>query len=134
MLTFSSICDDFVKAEGFGKKECASDAEAKRFAAQMKEDTADYPVVYFKSDTTGEKAYEEFYVPGEKLDMDRFQSLGVVQQTARHSMAEVNDFFAQLESIFADADFTKEDVVNAIKAFIPIFQHEEKGKNLDQKM
>ena len=134
MLTFSSICDDFVKAEGFGKKECASDAEAKRFAAQMKEDTTDYPVVYFKSDTTGEKAYEEFYVPGEKLDMDRFQSLGVVQQTVRHSMAEVNGFFDKLESIFADQDFTKEDVVNAIKAFIPNFQHEEKGKNLDQKM
>ena len=134
MLTFSSICDDFVKAGGFGKKECASDAEAKHFAAQMKEDTADYPVVYFKSDTTGEKAYEEFYIPGEKLDMERFQSLGVVQQTVRHSMAEVNDFFGQLESIFAAADFTKEDIVNAIKAFIPNFQHEEKGKNLDQKM
>lgn len=134
MLTFSSICDDFVKAEGFGKKECASDAEAKRFAAQMKEDTTDYPVVYFKSDTTGEKAYEEFYVPGEKLDMDRFQSLGVVQQTARHSMAEVNDFFGQLEAIFADADFTKAQVVEAIKEFIPNFEHEEKGKNLDQKM
>ena len=134
MLTFSSICDDFVKAEGFGKKECASDAEAKRFAAQMEEDTADYPVVYFKSDTTGEKAYEEFYVPGEKLDMNRFQSLGVVQQTVRHSMAEVNGFFDKLESIFADQDFTKAQVVEAIKEFIPNFEHEEKGKNLDQKM
>lgn len=26
----------------------------------------DYPVVYFKSDTTGEKTYEEFYVSEEK--------------------------------------------------------------------
>ena len=105
-----------------------------KVAAQMKEDTADYPVVYFKSDTTGEKAYEEFYVPGEKLDMDRFQSLGVVQQTVRHSMAEVNDFFDKLESIFTDQDFTKAQVVEAIKEFIPNFEHEEKGKNLDQKM
>ncbi len=134
MLTFSSICDDFVKAEGFGKKECASDAEAKRFAAQMEETTADYPVVYFKSDTTGEKAYEEFYVPGEKLDMGRFQSLGVVQQTVRHSMTEVKGFFDKLESIFADQNFTKAQVVEAIKEFIPNFEHEEKGKNLDQKM
>ena len=29
MLTFSSICDDFVKAQGFEKDECANDAEAK---------------------------------------------------------------------------------------------------------
>lgn len=134
MLTFSSICDDFVKAEGFAKKECASDAEAKRYAAQMPDEAPDYPVVYFQSDTTGEKAYEEFYVPGEKLDMDRFQSLGVVQQTTRHNMSEVNAFFTKLENLFADEGFTKEDVVNAIKEFIPNFEHEEKGKNLDQKM
>ncbi len=91
-------------------------------------------MVYFKSDTTGEKAFEEFYVPGEKLDMDRFQSLGVVQQTTRHEMNEVNAFFEKLESIFAKDDFTKAQVVDAIKEFIPNFEHEEKGKNLDQKM
>ena len=147
MLTFSSICDDFVKAEGFTKKECSSDAEAKAYAAEMSsraksrnlntavaEPVEAYPVVYFQSDTTGEKAYEEFYVPGEKVDMQRFSSLGVVEQTARHSMEEVNTFFEQLEAIFQKDDFTKAEVVEAIKTFIPNFAHEEKGKNLDSKM
>lgn len=134
MLTFSSICDRFVEAEGFGKKECASDAEAKAYAAQMDYDSETYPVVYFGSDTTGEKAYEEFYVPGEKIDMERFAALGVVEQTSRHSFDEVNAFFGKLEAIFAQDDFTKAQVVEAIKAFIPNFAHEEKGKNLDQKM
>ncbi len=36
--------------------------------------------------------------------------------------------------IFAKEDFTKAQVVDAIKEFIPNFEHEEKGKNLDQKM
>ena len=134
MLTFSSICDDFVKAEGFTKKECASDADAKQYASAMDYESETYPVVYFKSDTTGEKAYEEFYVPGEKVDMQRFQALGVVEQTTRHEMPEVNAFFDKLESIFADEDFTKAQIVDAIKKFIPNFEHEEKGKNLDQKM
>ncbi len=134
MLTFSSICDDFVKAEGFIKKECSSDADAKQYASAMDYDSDTYPVVYFKSDTTGEKAYEEFYVPGEKVDMNRFQALGVVEQTARHSFGEVTDFFGKLEGIFADETFTKAQVVEAIKEFIPNFEHEEKGKNLDQKM
>ena len=31
-------------------------------------------------------------------------------------------------------DFTKAQIVEAIKTFIPNFEHEEKGKNLDQKM
>lgn len=140
MLTFSAICDDFVKAQGFEKDECANDSEAKAKANAMTyEPTANsqqpkYPVVYFKSDTTGEKAYEEFYVPGEKVNMDRFSALGVVEQTTRRNMTEVNDFFSELEAIFHKEDFTKAEVVESIKKFIPNFEHEEKGKNLDQKM
>lgn len=134
MLTFSAICDEFVKAEGFETKECVSDDEAKHYAVEMGEEAQDYPVVYFKSDTTGEKAFEEFYVPGEKIDMQRFQALGVVEQTARHNINEVNSFFEKLETVFAKEDFTKAQVVDAIKEFIPNFEHEEKGKNLDQKM
>ena len=134
MLTFSSICDDFVKAEGFSKKECSSDAEAKRLAATMSYDSDTYPVVYFKSDTTGEKAYEEFYIPGEQINMDRFMALGVVEETTRRQMPEVDAFFKKLENIFEKEDFTKSQVVDAIKEFIPNFEHEEKGKNLDQKM
>lgn len=134
MLTFSAICDDFVKAEGFFKKECGNDADAKRYAYQMSYESDTYPVVYFKSDTTGEKAYEEFYIPGEKINMERFSALGVVEETTRRPMNEVNDFFAELEGIFAKDDFTKAEVVQSIKRFIPNFEHEEKGKNLDQKM
>ena len=134
MLTFSSICDDFVKAEGFSKKECSSDAEAKRLAATMSYDSDTYPVVYFKSDTTGEKAYEEFYIPGERINMDRFLALGVVEETTRRQMPEVDAFFEKLENIFEKENFTKSQVVDAIKEFIPNFEHEEKGKNLDQKM
>ena len=134
MLTFSSICDDFVKAEGFTKVECQNDSEAKKYAAEMSYESETYPVVYFKSDTTGEKAYEEFYVPGETVNMDRFSALGVVEQTTRRNMTEVNDFFSELEAIFQREDFTKAEVVESIKKFIPNFEHEEKGKNLDQKM
>ena len=134
MLTFSSICDKFVTANGLEKDPCASDDEAKRKAAALGWDDNKYPTVYFGSDTTGEKAYEEFYVPGEKIDMQRFIALGVVEQTTRHEMAEVNVFFDKLERIFAKEDFTKAQVVETIKEFIPNFEHEEKGRNLDQKM
>lgn len=133
MLTFSSICDDFVKSEGFNVLECSDDEEAKRYAHQMSYESNNYPVVYFKSDTTGEKAYEEFYIPGEKINMERFKALGVVEETKRCSMEEVNVFFARLEALF-QGDFTKADVVEVIKEFLPNFNHEEKGRNLDQKM
>ena len=139
MLTFSAICDGFVKANGFEKDPCSSDKEAILKASTLNLEPLNlepvkYPTVYFSSDTTGEKSYEEFYVPGEKIDMQRFQALGVVEQTTRHEMSEVDGFFEKLEGIFAKEDFTKAQVVEAIREFIPNFEHVEKGKNLDQKM
>ena len=141
MLTFSAICDDFMAVNGLDKDLCTTDEEAKSKASILNSQFSifnsqfpKYPVVYFHSDTTGEKAYEEFYVPGEKTDMQRFLALGVIEQTARHDMQEIDTFFHELETIFADPDFTKEQVVEAIRGFIPTFRHEEKGKNLDQKM
>ena len=134
MMTFSSICDHFLEILDYEKKECATDEEAKRFALDMPMENNLYPVVYFKSDTTGEKDYEEFYVLGEKLNMNRFFSLGVIEEVEKRSMRELDDLFEELENIFHKVDFTKTEVVSAIKSFLPNFEHEEKGKNLDQKM
>ena len=134
MLTFSSISDKYVKAIGCNKKEFTTDEAAKKYASDMVFGNKDYPVVYFKSDTTGEKTYEEFYVSEEKINMERFISLGVIEDVKKRSMIEVEIFFDELENIFVNPDFTKEEVVKAIKRFIPNFGHEEKGKNLDQRM
>lgn len=134
MITFSSFCEKFIETAGYTGKICASDDEAKRFASERSEDDKEYPVVYFNSDTTGEKSYEEFYVPGERINMERFSALGVIEETQRRPMAEVNEFFEKLERIFHKDDFTKAEIVEALKEFLPNFEHEEKGRNLDQKM
>ena len=134
MITFSSICDNFLRYLGLEKRECNTDEEAKAFAASMPADSKVYPVVYFHSDTTGEKGYEEFYVPGESIDMNRFDSLGVVTGVIPRPIEELNTFFDDITAIFQSADFTKADIVAALKRFLPNFEHEEKGKNLDQKM
>lgn len=134
MITFSGICDRFIEAMGYEKKEFDDDEAAKRFAAEMPYDTKVWPVVYSKSDTTGEKSFEEFYVPGEKLNMDRFLSLGVIEDVKKRPVEEIDVFFTELESIFNKPDFTKAEVVDALESFLPNFHHEEKGKYLDQKM
>ena len=61
-------------------------------------------------------------------------ALGVVEETTPRPMPEVNAFFEKLEGLFTKEDFSKAQVVEVIKEFIPNFEHEEKGKNLDQKM
>jgi hypothetical protein len=134
MKTFSSICDDFLHSLGYKIKYCSSEEEAKLFAAQMSEDSKVYPVYYFKSDTTGEKDYEEFFVQGEQLNLTKFKSLGVIENVKVQSIEETDKLFNKLNIIFSKTDFNKNEIVYIIKKFLPNFEHKEKGKNLDQKM
>ena len=134
MLTFSEICDRFLEAQGLEKVPCGSEEEARRFAAGMPADSLRWPVFYSGSDTTGEKAYEEFHTEGESLEMDRFESLGVITDGPRRSREEVLTFLDRLEALLEEPDFTKEAVVEALRAYLPEFHHEEKGFHLDQKM
>lgn len=134
LITFSSICDRFLETLGYEKLECSSAEEAKKFAFEMPQDGKIYPVLYFKSDTTGEKSFEEFYVRGEKLNMSRFTSLGIIEEAKEYSIKELDSLYKKLETIFSEPDFHKSDIVTALKEYLPNFEHEEKGKNLDQKM
>ena len=134
MQSFSEICDRFLEAQGLEKIALGSEEEARRYAAAMPDDSPRWPVYYAPSDTTGEKAYEEFYVPGERIDGSRFAGLGVIEDSPRRSRGEVNAFLDRLEILFSDPSYTKADVVAELKAYLPSFEHEEKGRNLDQKM
>lgn len=134
MMTFSSISDKFLTDLGYKIKYCSSEEEARKFAREMPADSDTYPVYYFQSDTTGEKAYEEFFVSGEQVNMGRFTSLGVIESLPKKNVSEIDDFYHQLTSVLADPVTTKGDIVGVLKSFIPNFEHVERGKNLDSKM
>ncbi len=134
MMTFSSIADKFLDSLGYGVKHCASEEEARKFAKEMAADCKEYPVYYFSSDTTGEKSFEEFYVAGERVNMERFGALGVIEDVQAQEKAEVDGFLEKLTEVLALPGVEKADIVQVMKGFIPNFEHVEKGKNLDQKM
>lgn len=133
LKTFSSICDRFIEAMGYEKYQCSSDGEARQYAAEHLPGPK-YPVYYSASDTTGEKDCEEFFVEGESTDMTRFVSLGVITGTDNKDAETVNALIRRLETLFADRTFTKADVVRVLEEYLPNFTHEEKGRNLDDKM
>lgn len=134
MITFSYIADQFLKEMHYKVKECTTEEEARAYAANMPDDSKTYPVYYFTSDTTGEKDYEEFYIPGEQINVSRFNSLGVIEEYPCRPIEAIDQFFQQLNTLFAQENFQKAEIVEVLKEFIPNFQHEEKGKNLDAKM
>ena len=66
--------------------------------------------------------------------MTRFVSLGVITGTDNKDAEAVNALIRRLETLFADRTFTKADVVRVLEEYLPNFTHEEKGRNLDDKM
>lgn len=134
MMTFSSIADRFLNSLGYKTKYCTSEEEAKKFALEMPAKSDEYPVYYFASDTTGEKGFEEFYVAGEQVNMNRYNALGVIEGARVIDVNEINNFFIKLSCELNKQGVAKQDIVQIIKEFVPNFEHVEKGKNLDQKM
>lgn len=134
MMSFDEIASRLLKEHGYNILLCNSDEEAVDKAADLKFGCIDYPVHFSTSDTSGEKSYEEFYTDNEFIEMDRFNSLGVVVGKNVVDMEYLNILFHSLENAFSDENVSKEDIVAIIRNYLPNFEHIEKGKSLDNKM
>ncbi|MDP2335701.1 MAG: polysaccharide biosynthesis protein [Bacteroidota bacterium] len=93
-----------------------------------------YPIYFFGSDTSGEKAFEEFFTAKEVLDNDSFINLGVVKNSKKRTIQEIDVIFDQLHTLFESQNITKSAIVDILKVYLPNFEHIETGKGLDSKM
>jgi FlaA1/EpsC-like NDP-sugar epimerase len=134
LLTFSEIAVLVLEANGFSPDICASEEEAKQKASRLSPDSKTWPCYFFASDTTGEKSYEEFYTEADSVNLDRYRNVGVISQQSWKDRARIDQAMATFEAIRRSEIWRKEDMVEAIKIIVPELEHEEKGKNLDQKM
>lgn len=133
MMSFGEIATRLLEDQGYEVLRCASDEEAIDRAEDLKMGSRKYPVHYSTSDTSGEKAYEEFYIDTEEVDMDRMSSLGMITNKTIPDKNKVAALFEKLNSAFA-TETNKEEIVAIMKEYLPNFEHMEKGKSLDSKM
>ena len=134
MMTFDKIATALLKEHGYEVLQCESDAEAIECAEELKKGSNQYPVCYSVSDTSGEKAYEEFYTESESVDMKRLSALGIVVNKVIPDKDRINHLLDELNRVFGKEDTSKEEVVSIMKGYLPNFEHIETGKSLDSKM
>ena len=91
-----------------------------------------YPIYFFKSDTSGEKTYEEFYADDEDYEINTYNSLGFINTPKIKISFE--DIKSDFEYVFNNPSMDKSDIIEVIKKYVPDFMHKETGKHLDQKM
>jgi len=113
--------------------ECSSEDEARSRVAELKAQHK-WPVYFFKSDTTGEKDFEEFYTEHEMLDMNRFDSIGVIKNKPTYDAAALTHFEDAIRAMRRRGAWTRQELIDLFNATIPEFAHKETGKFLDERM
>jgi FlaA1/EpsC-like NDP-sugar epimerase len=152
MIPFDQIAIDLLTALGLEADICKTEEEAREKAAKMNRYCEDevrgrsnlsasvpelvegYPIYFFGSDTSGEKSFEEFFTENEELDNGSFINLGVVKNSKKRSIEEIDELFDRLHLLFESNEVTKAAIVEILKDYLPNFYHIETGKGLDSKM
>ena len=133
LITFSSIAERFLKLKGFDAYPCKDENEARESVMVCKEKNQ-WPCYFTVSDTTGEKSYEEFYMPDETIDLDRFEKLGIVKNEPLFNNEKLNHFTSSIDAFKKDKSWNKGQIVELFREMLPELEYEDKGKYLDSKM
>ena len=102
-IYFKEIALDFLKENGFEPELVKSEKEAKEF--DFDKNPSKYPIYFFKTDTSGEKTYEEFYTEEEDYEYNNYDSLGFINTPDIKISFE--DVEADFENVFNNPNSRK---------------------------
>lgn len=134
LTKFSDIAVQFLKHHGYEAVPCATEEEARSRVDELIPQSK-WPVYFFTSDTTGEKPFEEFFMGTERLDLESYESLGVIKNHPDFDSVLLDAFESGICGIRnASGPWNKKEIVEWYLSLLPELSHEEKGKYLDQRM
>ena len=131
--TFSSIALRYIEARGYEPKICNSEDEARQGVEKLLKEKK-WPVYFFESDTTGEKAYEEFYTEKEKLNLSRFDNIGIIENDAIFDSGKLDHFDSEINQFLMRGVWSKRELLDSFSKLLDNFVHTETGKYLDDRM
>lgn len=133
LISFADIAVKYLEKRGYKAYACESEEEARELADTLPEKGM-WPCLFTKSDTTGEKDFEEFYTDNEVLDMDSFENLGVIKNELQLEEGKLISFEDEINKMLQNRKWSKSEIVDLFNKMIPNFGHKETGKYLDGKM
>ena len=133
LISFADIAVKYIKNLGYEPYLCETEDEA-RTNIEAHIANKRWPCLFTKSDTTGEKDFEEFFTVSETLDMDRFSGLGIIKNDLEYDNDKLDYFTKIIEQLKLEKSWTKDELVDLFHQMIPDFGHKETGKYLDSKM
>jgi FlaA1/EpsC-like NDP-sugar epimerase len=133
LIKFSDIAVSYLKEKGLKPVVCDTEEEARDYFSKNKIDQ-NWPCLFTKSDTSGEKDFEEFFTESEKLDMNKFDRLGIIKNELNHQDEKLIFFEKEILKMKRSRTWDKKKLKELFNYMIPNFGHKETGKYLDNKM
>ena len=133
LISFADIALKYLNELGYEPYLCETEDEARELAHTLP-DTGKWPCLFTKSDTSGEKDFEEFFTENEVLDIERFQSLGIIKNETNTDKEKTEFFTKEIDELKNKGQWNKKDLIVLFNEMIPNFGHLETGKYLDSKM
>jgi FlaA1/EpsC-like NDP-sugar epimerase len=133
LISFADIAVKYLKNQGYEPYLCDTEGEARELIKTLPKE-GKWPCLFTKSDTTGEKDFEEFYTDKETLDMSRFENLGVIKNELEYDENQLNNFKDAIGQLKSGVSWDKRSIVNEFFKMIPEFEYHDNGKYLDGKM
>jgi FlaA1/EpsC-like NDP-sugar epimerase len=131
--TFSEIAIKYLEDKGYEPYLCKSESEARDLVNHIPA-MGQWPCLFSASDTTGEKAYEEFFTDDESLELHRFENIGVIKNQLNIDPKLLERFTHRIYKLRNHNRWTKEQLIEMFTEIIPNFQYVDKGRYLDAKM
>ena len=133
LTTFSDIAKRYIKHFGYELYQCSTEQEARDRSEELI-GSKRWPCYFFKSDTSGEKDFEEFFTDNEILDMNKFKNLGVIKNEVNFNPHELDNFLKVINELRSQKVWEKAPIVDLFNKMIPNFDHKETDKYLDERM
>ena len=93
-----------------------------------------WPVLLTEPDTDGEKSEEIFFTSGEKCNFDSFKSIGIIEGSDQTNLFSFDEFYLAFNEFKEREHWEKDDLIEIIKKFVPMFRHHSTGKDLNLRM
>ena len=133
LISFADIAVKYLQNLGYEPYLCQTEDEARQ-DIESHIANGKWPCLFTKSDTTGEKDFEEFFTDSETLDMNRFKGIGIIKNEPIYDNDQLNSFTNKINAMKTAQSWTKQQLVDLFHDMIPDFGHKETGKYLDSKM
>ena len=133
LISFADIAIKYLKEKGFEPHLCETEDEARELVKTLPQE-GKWPCLFNKSDTTGEKDFEEFFTENETLDLERFENLGIIKNELSIDQDKIDLFDKEIGQMRSVGYWEKDQIVDLFNTMIPNFNHKETGKYLDSKM